>query len=75
MQSKEKVPNIKCEGWDIQKLAEEATNEQPDEILRKTLRGNEKKINGDELDIVGSVDSSETPQGREENKRVNGGEK
>ena len=75
MQSKEKVPNIKREGWDIQKLAKEATNEQPDEILRKTLRGNENKINGDELDIVGSVDSNETPQGREENKIVNGGEK
>ena len=75
MQSKEKVPNIKREGWDIQKLAEEATNEQPDDILRKTLRGNEKNGNGDELDIAGSVDSSETPQGREENKRVKGDEK
>ena len=75
MQLKEKIPNIKREGWDIQKLAEEATNEQPDDILRKILRGNEKQGNGDELDIVGSVDSSETPQGREENKRVTGGNK
>lgn len=75
MQSNEKVPNIKREGWDIQKLAEEATNEQPDDILRKILRGNEEDGNGDDLDIAGSVDSSETPHGREENKKVEGGEK
>ena len=75
MQLKEKVPNIKREGWDIQKLAEEATNEQPDDILRNSLRGNENTGNGDELDIAGSIDSSETPQGREENKRVKGGKK
>jgi hypothetical protein len=75
MQKKEEVPNIKRDGWDIQKLAEEATNEQPDEIMRKTLRGSKNTNQGNELDIAGSIDSSETPHGREENKRVKGAKK
>ena len=49
-------------------MHEESSNELPDDTLRKTLRGNEDHGDADERDIVGNVDSSETPQGREEAK-------
>ena len=29
------VPNVKKEGWDAEKIAEEATNEEPDDIVKK----------------------------------------
>jgi hypothetical protein len=56
------------EGWDVQKLANEASQKDGDEIQRQTLRGDETKGNPDNRDNAGSVDSGETPHGREEAK-------
>ena len=56
------------EGWDVQKLADEASQKDIDEIQRETLRGDETKGDADERDIAGNVDTNETPQGREEAK-------
>lgn len=56
------------EGWDVEKLGDEASQKNTDEIQRETLRGDESEGDADERDIVGSVDRSETPQGREEAK-------
>lgn len=64
------MPNVEREGWNIEKLDQESVNEQSDDILRKTLRGNEDKGNPDKRDIVGSALSNETPQGREEGKNA-----
>ena len=63
-----KMPNVERQGWDVKKLNEEGSNQESDDTLRRTLRGNENKGNPDERDIVGSVDSDETPHGREETK-------
>lgn len=65
----EKVPAVKREGWNMQEVAEEGVNEHPDDVVRRTLREDEGKREGDKQDIAGSVDSSETPQGREESKK------
>ncbi len=56
------------EDWDVQKLADEASQKNIDEIQRETLRGDETKGDADERDIVGNVDRNETWQGREEAK-------
>ena len=75
-EEKENIPNIKKQGWKAEKIAEEATNKESDEITREMLRGDantDKQINADERDVVGSVDSDETPHGREETKHKNGG--
>lgn len=56
------------EGWDIEKLGDEASQKNTDEIQRETLRGDETQGNPDERDIVGNVDTNETWQGREEAK-------
>jgi hypothetical protein len=56
------------EDWDIQKLADEASQKNVDEIQRETLRGDETKGDADNRDIVGNVDRRETWQGREEAK-------
>jgi len=56
------------EGWDVQKLADEASQKNIDEIQRETLRGDETKGNADDRDNAGNVESNETPQGREEAK-------
>ncbi len=57
------------EGWDAETLAEEAVNQMPDETMRQILRGGETGDNADELDVAGSADRNETPQGREEAKQ------
>lgn len=75
MQKKEKAPGVKRDGWNLRNVSEEASNEQPDDILRKTLRGKDEQGNADERDIAGSVDSDETPQGREESKKAEGARK
>ncbi len=62
------MPEVNRDEWNIEQLDQESTNEQSDEILRKTLRGNEEKGNPDDRDIIGSADRNETPQGREETK-------
>jgi hypothetical protein len=64
----EDMPNAERDGWNVNDLAQQSTNELPDETLRKTLRGNENKGEPDDRDIVGNVDSKETPQGKEEAK-------
>ena len=56
------------EGWDVQKLADEASQKDVNEIQRETLRGDETKGDADERDIAGNVDTNETWQGREEAK-------
>jgi len=62
------TPNVKRENWKVKEISEEGSNEMNDEVLRKTLRGDDRG-DADGRDIVGSVDSSETPQGREEAKK------
>jgi len=57
-----------AEGWDIQQIANEASQKDDDEIQRQTLRGDETEGNPDNRDNAGSVDTKETPQGREEAK-------
>jgi len=56
------------EGWNVRKLADEASQKDEDEIQRQTLRGDETKGNPNNRDNAGSVKSDETPQGREEAK-------
>jgi hypothetical protein len=70
MQKKESsnMPEVNRDEWNVEKLQEEGSNEQSDEMLRKTLRGDEEKGNPDDRDIVGSANRNETPQGREEAK-------
>ena len=58
----------KREGWNVQDLADEASQKNVDEIQRETLRGDETKGDAESRDIVGKVDSNETSQGREEAK-------
>ena len=67
-QDQDKVPNVEKEGWNVKELAEESTNEMPDETLRGVLRGDAKPDNADEKDIVGATDPNDTPRGREDNK-------
>jgi hypothetical protein len=62
------MPDVNREEWNVEQLHEEGVNELSDEMLRKTLRADEEKGDPDDRDIVGSVDSNETPQGREEAK-------
>jgi hypothetical protein len=64
----EKMPDAERGKWNVQDLAVESVNEMPDETLRKTLRGNENKGDPDSRDVAGTVDTNETPQGREEAK-------
>lgn len=56
------------EGWKVDELADEASQIDEDEIQRQTLRGDETKGNPDNRDHAGSVESDDTPQGREETK-------
>ena len=72
---KENIPNVERQGWQAEKIAEEAANRQSDEITREFLRGDETEGNPDERDIAGSIPSDETPRGREETKYQTGGSK
>lgn len=65
----EKGTNASRQGWNIEEVAEESTNKSSDEMKREVLRGDETKGDADERDVVGGVNSNETPQGREEAKR------
>lgn len=62
----EKNFNVKREGWEAETISEESANDQPDEIFRKVLRGDESKGDPDERDVAGAVQSEDTPHGREE---------
>lgn len=57
------------QGWNAEKLSEEASGQMPDEMMRQILRADESGEKGDDQDVVGTVDRNETPQGREEAKR------
>ncbi len=69
----ENIPNVERQGWQSEKIVEEAANRQSDEITREILRGDETKGEPDERDIAGNVSTDETPQGREETKYKTGG--
>jgi len=56
------------EDWSVQELADQASQQNIDEIQRQTLRGDETKGNPDNRDEAGNVDTNETAQGREEAK-------
>jgi hypothetical protein len=70
MQKKENhnIPEVNGEEWSVRELHQQSSNELPDETLRKTARGDEEQGNPDNRDVVGNVNSNETPQGREEAK-------
>lgn len=70
MQNNKNEPNSNSGTKDlsIKEVANEATNQSPDEIKRQMLRGDETKGSPDDRDVVGNIDSSETWQGREESK-------
>lgn len=59
------------QGWNIGKLTDEASLAGDDQIRRQALRGDETKGDADERDIGGSVDTKDTPHGREWTKRRN----
>ena len=77
MQNKdnEKMPNVNRDNWNVKELSEQSVNEQPDETLRKVLRGDEAEGDANERDVAGNVGDNETPQGREESKKQTGEQK
>lgn len=64
----EQIPDIEKQGWDAEKVSEESANKSSDDIVREMLRGDATKGNPDSRDVVGSVESADTPHGREETK-------
>ena len=68
---KETAPDEKRQGWNAEKVSEEATNKEPDEIVRQMKRGDETKGDADDRDVAGSPETNETPHGREETKKTN----
>ena len=67
---RDEVPNVKRDGWSAEEIAEQATNQESDEIYREISRGDETKGDADERDIVGSSDKNATPHGRQETKHI-----
>ena len=61
-------PDVEKQGWDAEQIAEESANKSSDEIVREMMRGDESKGNPDNRDVAGSVDTKDTPYGREETK-------
>ena len=66
---KNEIPDVNREGWNIEQITDEATNKSSDETLRQVLRGDETKGDADDRDIIGGVNSKDTPHGREEAKK------
>ncbi len=66
---RDEITDVNREGWSIEQITDEATNKSSDETLRQVLRGDETKGDADERDIIGGVNSNETPHGREEAKK------
>lgn len=56
------------QGWNLDDIANEASQRTSDEIYREAARGDETKGDPDARDEAGRVDSNETWQGREEAK-------
>ncbi|MCY7345962.1 MAG: hypothetical protein LH614_07035 [Pyrinomonadaceae bacterium] len=68
----EEIPNVERQDWSVKEIVDQSTNKFSDETLREILRGDESQGDPDERDIVGSPDSIDTPQGREEAKNHQG---
>ena len=69
-QKDDEKSNVNRDGWSADKISEEATNKEPDEVMREIARGEEEnKENADDRDIVGGAHRNETPHGREETKK------
>lgn len=72
MQTPEKenkeIENVEREEWNARELADQSPYLMTDEVQRQMLRGDETKGSPDDRDVVGSVDSNETPHGRKETK-------
>ena len=56
------------QGWNLEDIADEASQRTDDEIYREGRRGDETEAGADERDIAGRTNSNETWQGREESK-------
>ncbi|HEY8563084.1 MAG TPA: hypothetical protein VIL74_22090 [Pyrinomonadaceae bacterium] len=56
------------DGWNMEKLGDEASQKNTDEIQREALRGDETEGDANDRDIAGNIDTNETWQGREEAK-------
>lgn len=73
MQSTEKenkeFEEVEREEWQASELAEQSSYLMTDEVQRQMLRGDETKGNPDDRDVVGSIESDETPHGRKETKK------
>jgi len=69
LKDNEAISDVEREDWSVKKIADESTNQSPDESLRQFLRGDESKGDADERDVVGGSASIDTPQGREEAKK------
>jgi len=54
--------------WSSDKLGDEASLKDKDEIQREIRRGGENKGDADDRDVAGSASSDDTPHGREEAK-------
>ena len=64
------------QGWqkeDIKDITDEASNRDPDGVLRQTLRGDETKGDPNDRDVAGSLEHKDTPHGREETKQDHAG--
>ena len=64
------------EGLSGQKVADvvdEGSYQDPDGVLRQTLRGDESKGDPDNRDVAGATDLEDTPHGREETKNDKAG--
>lgn len=68
----ENTPAIQRGEWNVKEIVEEGANQHSDEVVRQVLREDDPKEQADGQDIAGSVDSDDTPQGREENKHNEG---
>lgn len=60
--------NADRDEWEASEIADQSSNEQPDETMRKVLRGDESKGNPDDRDVVGGTEFIDTQHGREEAK-------
>jgi hypothetical protein len=62
---------VEHEGWNAEILVEEGASIESDDIIRQMLRGDESVGNPDDRDIVGSSQSIQTEDEREENNNSN----
>jgi hypothetical protein len=65
----EQFPDVEREDWDVEQVSRESSNKPSDDIVREMLRGDETEDDADERDVVGGVESADTPHGREETKK------